>query len=58
MRRGKRQRTVRLKQTDYSPSRPRNLEGWLIIEQNGLSAATPDARFGDNIHDPTQRTGS
>ena len=43
MRRGKRQRTVRLKQTDYSPSRPRNLEGWLIIEQNGLSAATPDA---------------
>ena len=55
MHRGERQRTVRLK---YSPSRPRNLEGWPVFERNGRSAATPDVRFGDNIHDPTERSGS
>ena len=50
MRRGEFQHTVRLKYNDYSPSRPRNLEGWPVVEQNGLSAGTPDAWFGDNIH--------
>jgi len=37
---------------------PRNSEGWPSFERNGLRAATPDARFGDNIHGPTQRMGS
>ena len=58
MRQGERQRIVRLKQNDHSPSRPCNLESWLIFEQNGRSAVTPDVQFGDTIHDPTERTGS
>ena len=37
---------------------PRNLRGRPVFWRNDLSAATPDARFGDNIRDPTQRTGS
>ena len=28
------------------------------VERNGRSAAIPDARFGDDIHGPTQRSGS
>ena len=43
---------------DSSPSRPRNLEGWPVFERNCLGAAAPDARFGDNIHDPTERSES
>ena len=37
---------------------PRSLEGWLGFERNGRGAVTPDARFGDNIRVPTQRSGS
>jgi len=33
---------------------PHILEGWLGFERNGRGAATPVARFGDNIHAPTQ----
>ena len=43
---------------DYSPSRPHNLKVWFVSERNGRSAATPDARFGHNIHGPTQRAES
>ena len=42
---------------DYSPSRPHSLEGWPVFERNGLSAASSDVKFGDNIHDPIQRMG-
>jgi hypothetical protein len=37
---------------------PYSSEGWLAFERNGRGAAIPDMRFGDNIHVPTQRTGS
>ena len=37
---------------------PRSLEGWLGFERNGRGPATPDTRFGDNIHALTQRSGS
>ena len=37
---------------------PRSLEGWLGFERNGRGAVTPVAQFGDNIHAPTQRSGS
>ena len=37
---------------------PRNSDSGLIFEQNGASGAIPNARFGNDIHDPTQRTGS
>ena len=32
--------------------------GLLSFERSGVGAAISDAGFGDNIHDPTQRTGS
>ena len=37
---------------------PGNLGSWLGFKRNGRSAATPDARFRDNFHAPTQRSGS
>ena len=37
---------------------PYNSDGWLVSERNGASGAIPDARLGDNTHDPTQRTVS
>ena len=39
-------------------SGPHDLVGGLSFERNGPSVMIPDARFGDNIRDPTQRTGS
>jgi len=38
--------------------RPRNFTGCPSFERNGPDFAIPDARFGGNIWDPTQRTGS
>ena len=35
-----------------------NSEDWLSFERNSCSAAAADARFGDNIHDPMQWSGS
>ena len=35
-----------------------NSGSWPVFERNNVSGAIPDARFRDNIHDPTQRTGS
>ena len=40
------------------PPGPGNSEGWPTFERNGRSAKILDARSGDNVHDPTQRTGS
>jgi len=37
---------------------PHNLTGGLSFERNRPSIVIPDARSGDNIRDPTQRTGS
>jgi len=37
---------------------PHNLVGGLSFERNNPTVVIPDARFGDNIRDPTQRTGS
>ena len=37
---------------------PGNLEGWPGFERNSGSVLIPDARFGDNINGPRQRTGS
>ena len=34
------------------------LEGWLTFERNDRSIVVPYLWLGDNIHDPTQRTGS
>ena len=49
---------VQLKQMRFQSFQTRNLEGWPVFERNRLSAATPDARFGDNINDPMERSGS
>jgi len=35
-----------------------NLGSWLGFKRNSRGAATPDARFGDNIHGPMERSGS
>ena len=37
---------------------PGNLGSQLVSERNGCCVAIPDARFGDNIHDPIQRSQS
>ena len=37
---------------------PRNLGSYLVSERNGCCVAILDARFGDNIHDPMQRSES
>ena len=37
---------------------PGDLEGFWGFERNGRSAVIPDAQFGNNIHTPTQRSGS
>ena len=37
---------------------PGNLGGWPSFERKGPRRRIPDARFGDNIHTPTQRSGS
>ena len=37
---------------------PSNLGGWPSFEQKGPRRRTPDARFGDKILAPTQRSGS
>ena len=37
---------------------PRNSDSGLIFEQNDASGVIPNARFGNDVHDPTQRTGS
>lgn len=39
-------------------SSPGSLESWLAFERIDRYVATPDARFGDNTHDPVQRSGS
>ena len=37
---------------------PGNLGSWLGFKRNSRGAATPDARIGDNIHGPMERSGS
>ena len=37
---------------------PPSLGGWPGFKRNGRGAVIPDARFGDNIDVPTQRSGS
>ena len=37
---------------------PGNLESWLVFERIGRCVAIPDARFGGNIYEPMQRSGS
>ena len=37
---------------------PGNSGSWLGFEQNSRGAATPDAQFGDDIHGPTEQSGS
>jgi len=37
---------------------PGNLGSWLGFKRNSRGAAAPDARIGDNIHGPTQQSGS
>jgi len=37
---------------------PGNFEGWPAFGRNDHSVVIPDARFGDNINGPRQRTGS
>jgi len=37
---------------------PGNLGSWLGFKRNSQGAATPDARFGNNIHGPMERSGS
>jgi hypothetical protein len=37
---------------------PGKLEGWPVFERNGRSVAILGGRFGDDIHGPTQWTGS
>ena len=37
---------------------PGNLGSWLGFKRNSRGAATPDVRFGDNIHGPMERSGS
>ena len=37
---------------------PSNLGSWLGFKRNSQGAVTPDARFGDNIHDPMELSGS
>ena len=41
-----------------TPSRRRSLEGWLGFERKGQGTVIPDARSEDNVHAPTQRSGS
>ena len=37
---------------------PGNLGSWLGFKRNSRDTAIPDARFGDNIHGPMERSGS
>ena len=37
---------------------PGNLGSWLGFERNSRGATTPDARIGDDIHGPMERSGS
>ena len=37
---------------------PNNLGSWLGFERNDPSVPIPDARFGVDIRDPSQRSGS
>ena len=37
---------------------PRDLQGRSSLKRNGCREVAPDARFRDNIPDPTERSGS
>ena len=41
-----------------TPSPRRSLEGWLGFGRKGQGTVIPDARSEDNVHAPTQRSGS